>query len=129
MFPRSLLAGGYNPFEEYWSNWIFPPSNLTRLIGMHWSALRQHGISGHLMWIWQCMYYGQTGVIRERDVDRYVGCVLSPRLFSGCWKWPCPPGVRKWKLKDCPLKMASNHCWIYDLLMTYLCFVQHWNNT
>ena len=56
-----------------------------------WSALRQHGISEHLIWILQCVYYGQTGVVRERDVDSCgfdirggvrQGCVLSPRLFS-----------------------------------------------
>ena len=82
MFPGSLLAGGYNPFEEYWSNWIFSPSNLTRLIGMRWSALRQHGISGHLMWILQCMYYGQTGVVRERDVGSYVRDVYLALVCS-----------------------------------------------
>ena len=56
-----------------------------------WSALRQHGISEHLIWILQCVYYSQTGVVRERDVDSCgfdirggvrQGCVLSPRLFS-----------------------------------------------
>ena len=56
-----------------------------------WSALREHGISEHLIWVLQCVYYGQTGVVRERDVDSCgfdirggvrQGCVLSPRLFS-----------------------------------------------
>ena len=56
-----------------------------------WSALRQHGISEHLIFILQGVYYGQTGVVRERDVDSCgfdirggvrQGCVLSPRLFS-----------------------------------------------
>ena len=41
-------------------------------------------------------------------------------------RWPCLRGVRKWKLKDCPLKMASSLCWIYDLPMTYFYFAQHW---
>ena len=50
-----------------------------------WSALRQHGISEPLIWILQCVYYGQTGVVRERDVDSRgfdIRGVLSPRLFS-----------------------------------------------
>ena len=56
-----------------------------------WTALRQHGISEHLIWILQCVYFGQTGVVREHDTDSCgfnvrggvrQGCVLSPRLFS-----------------------------------------------
>ncbi|MCV6574647.1 MAG: reverse transcriptase family protein, partial [Cohaesibacter sp.] len=56
-----------------------------------WTSLGQHGISEHLIWILQCIYYGQTGVVREHNVDSYgfnirggvrQGCVLSPRLFS-----------------------------------------------
>ena len=56
-----------------------------------WNALRQHGISEHLIWILQCVYFGQTGVVREHDTDSCgfnvrggvrQGCVLSPRLFS-----------------------------------------------
>ena len=31
--------------------------------------------------------------------DVYLVLVCSAR----CWKWPCPHGVRKWKLKDCRL--------------------------
>ena len=42
-------------------------------------------------WILQCVYFGQTGVVREHDNDSCgfnvrggvrQGCVLSPRLFS-----------------------------------------------
>ena len=56
-----------------------------------WTALGQHGISEHLIWILQCVYFGQTGVVREHDTDSCgfnirggvrQGCVLSPRLFS-----------------------------------------------
>ena len=45
---------------------------------------------GRLIWILQCLYYGQTGVVKERDVDSCgfdirggvrQGCVFSPRLF------------------------------------------------
>ena len=38
-------------------------------------------------------------VVYVRDV--YSALVCSAR----CWKWPCPHGVRQWKLKDCPLKI------------------------
>ena len=56
-----------------------------------WTALGRHGISEHLIWILQCVYFGQTGVVREHDTDSCgfnirggvrQGCVLSPRLFS-----------------------------------------------
>ena len=59
-------------------------------------------------------------VVYVKDV--YLAHVYLVR----CWRWPCPHGVRNWNLKDCPLKMASNLCWIYDLPMTYSYFAQHW---
>ena len=55
-----------------------------------WAALMQHGVSQHLVWILQCIYYGQSGKVREHFVDSRdfgiragvrQGCVLSPRLF------------------------------------------------
>ena len=51
-------------------------------------------------------------VVYVKDV--YLAHVYLVR----CWRWPCLHGVRKWKLKDCPLKMASSLCWMYDLPMT-----------
>ena len=39
--------------------------------------------------------------------DVYLALVCSAR----CWGWFCPHGVRKWKHKHCPLKMAANRCW------------------
>ena len=50
-----------------------------------WSALRQHGISEHLIWILQCLYYGQTTVVRERDVDS-CGFDIRGGVQQGCTK-------------------------------------------
>jgi len=56
-----------------------------------WFSLRKHGISEPLIWIWKCVYYGQTGIVRERDVDNcrfdirggvHQGCVLSPSFVQ-----------------------------------------------
>ena len=67
-----------------------------------WEALSEHGVSDHMLWVLQCMYYGQTGRIGDNSSDGEwfcirggvrQGCVLSPRLFScvlevalGCWR-------------------------------------------
>ena len=55
-----------------------------------WKALRGQNISDHLIWILQCLYHDQTGVVcdgagasRKWNILSGVrqGCVLSPRLF------------------------------------------------
>jgi len=55
-----------------------------------WEALRRQNISDQLIWILRCLYYDQTGVVRDgagasRQFDILSGvrqgCVLSPRLF------------------------------------------------
>jgi len=67
-----------------------------------WEALSKHGASHHMLWVLQCMYYGQTKRIGDNSTDGdwfcirggvRQGCVLSPRLFScvlevalGCWR-------------------------------------------
>ena len=67
-----------------------------------WEALSEHGVPDHMLWVLQCMYYGQTGRIGDNSPDGgwfcirggvRQGCVLSPRLFScvlevalRCWR-------------------------------------------
>ena len=55
-----------------------------------WEALRQHGVSPHLIWLLQMTYANQKGQVlsntdtsHEFDICAGVrqGCVLSPRLF------------------------------------------------
>ena len=55
-----------------------------------WSALAQHGVSAHLIWILQELYAGQLGVRGDDGESSRLfqisggvrqGCVLSPRLF------------------------------------------------
>ena len=69
-----------------------------------WTALRQHGISEHLVWILQCVYFGQTGAVRDHDTDSCgfnirggvrQGCVLSTRLFSSVLEMALSP----WRAK------------------------------
>ena len=69
-----------------------------------WAALMQHGVSQHLVWILQCMYYGQSGNVRGDLVDSpdfgiragvRQGCVLSPRLFCAVLEFAMSP----WRAK------------------------------
>ena len=55
-----------------------------------WPALMQHGVSQHLVWILECIYYGQSGKTREHFVNSRElrirggvrqGPALSPKLF------------------------------------------------
>ena len=50
----------------------------------------QHGVPQHVVLILQCIYYGQSGKVREQFVDSrefgirvgvQQGCVLNPKLF------------------------------------------------
>ena len=43
-----------------------------------WFALKQQGMSEHLVWILPCFYYGQASVIKEHDVDEME-----------IWVWIC----------------------------------------
>ena len=69
-----------------------------------WAALLDHGVSEHIVWIIQCLYFSQRGCVRgELDIsDEFPinggvrqGCVLSPRLFTGVLQW----AMRKWRSK------------------------------
>ena len=69
-----------------------------------WAALMQHGVSQHLVWILQCIYYGQSGKVREDLVDSRdfgiregvrQGCVLSPKLFCAVLEF----AMSSWRAK------------------------------
>ena len=56
-----------------------------------WEALSEHGVSDHMLWVLQSIYYGQMGRIEHNNTDGdpfciregvQQGCVLSPWLFS-----------------------------------------------
>ena len=56
-----------------------------------WEALSEHGVSDHMLWVLQRIYYGQTERTEDNNADGDLfhirggvrqGCVLSPRLFS-----------------------------------------------
>ena len=58
--------------------------------GALWQALRAQGVSTQIIWILQCLYSGQQGVVMSsRDYSKEFriragvrqGCVLSPHLF------------------------------------------------
>ena len=69
-----------------------------------WAALMQHGVSQHLVWILQYIYYGQSGKVREDLVDSRdfgiragvrQGRVLSPRLFCAVLEF----AMSSWRAK------------------------------
>ena len=64
--------------------------------GALWLALSEHGVSTHLLWILQTLYFGQHGEItgqggssRAFQINAGVrqGCVLSPKIFSAVLHW------------------------------------------
>ena len=67
-----------------------------------WAALRDRGISPHMIWIIQRLYSEQVGQVstptessKEFPIKAGVrqGCVLSPRLFCAVLKW----AMHDWK--------------------------------
>ena len=67
-----------------------------------WRALVEEGIPDHLVWILQCVYFGQCGEVvadlgqsRKFNIKGGVrqGCVLSPRLFCAVLQW----AMREWR--------------------------------
>ena len=70
--------------------------------GALWQALRAQGVSAQIIWILQCMYFGQHGVVmssvdcsKEFHIRAGVrqGCVMSPHLFCAVLEW----AMRDWK--------------------------------
>ena len=67
-----------------------------------WRALVDEGIPDHLVWILQCVDFGQRGEVvgdmrqsRKFNIAGGVrqGCVLSPRLFCVVLQW----AMREWR--------------------------------
>ena len=67
-----------------------------------WTALVDEGIPVHLVWILQCVYFGQCGEVvgdmgqnSKFNITGGVrqGCVLSPRLFCSVLPW----AMREWR--------------------------------
>ena len=59
--------------------------------GALWLALSEHGVSSHMLWIIQDLYFNQHGEVtgqggnsRAFQINAGVrqGCVLSPKMFS-----------------------------------------------
>ena len=67
-----------------------------------WLALSEHGVSSHMVWILQNLYFcqhgevtGQGGNSRSFQINAGVrqGCVLSPKMFSSVLDW----AMSKWR--------------------------------
>ena len=91
--------------------------------GALWLGLSEHGVSSHMLWILQKLYFGQHGEVtgqggnsRTFQINASVrqGCVLSPKLLSSILHW----AMSKWRtwLKDVHLDlifgMTCHHFWI-----------------
>ena len=70
--------------------------------GALWLALSEHGVSSHMLWIIQNLYFdqhgevtGQGGNSRAFQINAGVrqGCVLSPKMFSSVLHW----AMSKWR--------------------------------
>ena len=64
-----------------------------------WLALRDHGVSDHLIWILQLIYSTQLGEMEGEHSNSNASpihagvrqtCVLSPRLFCSILQWGMP---------------------------------------
>ena len=76
------------------------------MIGVYWSALwlalSEHGVSSHLVWVLEKLYFGQHGEVtgqggnsRTFQINAGVrqGCVLSPKMCSSVLHW----AMSKWR--------------------------------
>ena len=70
--------------------------------GALWLALSEHGVSSHMLWILQKLYFGQHGEVTGQggnsrtfqiNAGVHQGCVLSPKLFSSVLQW----AMSKWR--------------------------------
>ena len=48
-----------------------------------WETLSEHGVSDHMLWVLQCMYYGQTRRIEHNSVDGNLFCIRGG-VRQGC---------------------------------------------
>ena len=70
--------------------------------GALWLGLSEHGVSSHMLWILQKLYFGQHGEVagqggnsRTFQINASVrqGCVPSPKLLSSILHW----AMSKWR--------------------------------
>ena len=72
-----------------------------------WFALTQHGISEHVIRIFQRVYDGHTRVIRKRDVD---SCGFDIRgCTSGDWNARVAQFVEQYSVKHCSVRCLEMH--------------------
>ena len=79
-----------------------PLSNYLVAKALLWLALSEHGVSSHMLWIIQNLYFNQHGEVigqggnsRAFQINAGVrqGCVLSPKMFSSVLHW----AMSKWR--------------------------------
>ena len=60
-----------------------------------WLALAEHGVSSHMVWIFQNLFFSQHGEVTGQGGNAGVrqGCVLSPKMFSSALDW----AMSKWR--------------------------------
>ena len=89
-----------------------------------WLALRDHGVSDHLIWILQLIYSNQWKEVQGEHSNSSPfpihagvrqGCVLSPRLFCSVLQW----GMSAWRqnpeTRKCGFDLGDNMAFLLNL--------------
>ena len=89
-----------------------------------WLALRDHGVSDHLIWILQLIYSNQLGEVQGEHSNSSPfpihagvrqGCVLSPRLFCSVLQWGMSAWRQNAETRKCGFDLGDNMAFLLDL--------------
>ena len=89
-----------------------------------WLALRDHGVSDHLIWILQWIYSNQLGEVQGEHSNSNPfpihagvrqGCVLRPGLFCSVLQWGMSAWIQNAEARTCGFDLGDNMAFLLDL--------------